>query len=84
MRFLRVFLSLAIGFVATVGVAPLVAKQPVPARHGMVVAMESIAADVGVEVLKTEAMPSMPPWRWGLPCPRHILMPATSEAGATC
>jgi gamma-glutamyltranspeptidase/glutathione hydrolase len=28
------------------------ARQPVRARHGMVVAMESIAADVGVDVLK--------------------------------
>jgi gamma-glutamyltranspeptidase / glutathione hydrolase len=34
-------------------VAPLgAARQPVRARHGMVVAMEAIAADVGVAVLK--------------------------------
>jgi gamma-glutamyltranspeptidase / glutathione hydrolase len=34
-------------------VAPLdAARQPVRARHGMVVAMESIAVDVGVSVLK--------------------------------
>jgi gamma-glutamyltranspeptidase/glutathione hydrolase len=53
MRFLRVFLSFALGSaVATIGVPPLTARQPVRARHGMVVAMESIAADVGVEVLK--------------------------------
>src|SRR5580658_5635804 len=53
MRFLRVCLSFAVGSaVATIGVAPLTARQPVHARHGMVVAMESIAADVGVEVLK--------------------------------
>src|ERR1700704_2430243 len=32
---------------------PLHARQPVRARHGMVVAMESIAADVGVSVLKS-------------------------------
>jgi gamma-glutamyltranspeptidase/glutathione hydrolase len=33
--------------------APLgAARQPLHARHGMVVAMESIAADVGVDVLK--------------------------------
>src|ERR1700689_4564468 len=53
MRLLRAFLSLAPGFaVATIAVAPISARQPVRARHGMVVAMESIAADVGVEVLK--------------------------------
>ena len=53
MRLLRVPLSLAFGFaVATVAVGPLTARQPVRARHGMVVAVESIAADVGVEVLK--------------------------------
>src|ERR1700677_5031109 len=53
MRFLRVLLSLALGFAAVTGwVVPLNARQPVRARHGMVVAMESIAADVGVEVLK--------------------------------
>jgi gamma-glutamyltranspeptidase/glutathione hydrolase len=46
-------ISLAAGFaVATIAVTPLGARQPVRARHGMVVAMESIAADVGVEVLK--------------------------------
>ena len=28
------------------------ARQPVRARHGMVVAMESIAADVGVSILQ--------------------------------
>ena len=33
-------------------VAPLGARQPVHARHGMVVAMEATAADVGVAVLK--------------------------------
>src|SRR5712671_1240849 len=33
-------------------VLPLSARQPVHARNGMVVAMESIAADVGVSVLK--------------------------------
>lgn len=53
MRILRAFLSLALGFaVAEITVAPMGARQPVRARHGMVVAMESIAADVGVEVLK--------------------------------
>jgi len=46
MRFFRAFA------VATIVVVPLGARQPVRARHGMVVAMESIAADVGVEVLK--------------------------------
>jgi gamma-glutamyltranspeptidase/glutathione hydrolase len=50
---LRAFLSLTLGFaIATVGAVPLGARQPVRARHGMVVAMESIAADIGVEVLK--------------------------------
>src|SRR5512142_1431796 len=33
-------------------VVPLTARQPVRARHGMVVAMEAIAADVGVSVLQ--------------------------------
>jgi gamma-glutamyltranspeptidase/glutathione hydrolase len=33
-------------------VAPLSARQPVHAKHGMVVAMEAIAADVGVSVLQ--------------------------------
>jgi gamma-glutamyltranspeptidase/glutathione hydrolase len=31
---------------------PLAARQPVRAKHGMVVAMESIAADVGADVLR--------------------------------
>src|SRR5216117_1862714 len=33
-------------------IAPLGARQPVRARHGMVVAMEATAADVGVSVLQ--------------------------------
>src|SRR5436190_167420 len=33
-------------------VAPVGARQPLRARHGMVVAMEAIAADVGVSVLQ--------------------------------
>src|SRR5271168_1160721 len=44
MRFLPVLLCLAVSSVD--------ARQPVHARNGMVVAMESIAADVGVQVLK--------------------------------
>ena len=40
-------------------------RQPVRARHGMVVAMESIAADVGVSALQKAATPSMPRWRSG-------------------
>jgi gamma-glutamyltranspeptidase / glutathione hydrolase len=53
MRLLRVLLSLTLGSaIATIGAVSLSARQPVRARHGMVVAMESIAADVGVEVLK--------------------------------
>ncbi len=31
---------------------PLLSKEPVRAKHGMVVAQERLAADVGVEVLK--------------------------------
>src|SRR5262249_20364201 len=46
---MKKFLPLAICFVIAV---PLQARQPVRARHGMVVAMESIAADVGVSVLQ--------------------------------
>src|ERR1043165_7812955 len=38
--------------VIAVLVAPLSARQPVRAKHGMVVAMEPIAADVGVAVLQ--------------------------------
>src|SRR5438094_9082927 len=41
------------GFLVLVLVVPAsAARQPVRARHGMVVAMESIAADVGVSVLQ--------------------------------
>src|SRR5436305_7312380 len=36
----------------TVLVVPAQARQPVHAKHGMVVAMEAIAADVGVSVLQ--------------------------------
>lgn len=46
MRTLTVLVSLAIA------ATPVSARQPVHARNGMVVAMESIAADVGVQVLK--------------------------------
>ncbi len=45
-RFLPAILSL------TIAAIPASARQPVHARNGMVVAMESIAADVGVQVLK--------------------------------
>jgi gamma-glutamyltranspeptidase/glutathione hydrolase len=46
MRLLGLVLTLVLS-------APLgAARQPLHARHGMVVAMESIAADVGVDVLK--------------------------------
>ncbi len=34
------------------GIAPVGARQPLRARHGMVVAMEATAADVGVSVLQ--------------------------------
>src|SRR5438105_307377 len=41
------------GFLLLVLIVPAsAARQPVRARHGMVVAMESIAADVGVSVLQ--------------------------------
>ena len=46
---MKKLLPLAICFVLAV---PLQARQPVHAKHGMVVAMESIAADVGVSVLQ--------------------------------
>src|ERR1019366_5904806 len=46
MRYLAVFLSFVVAF-------PLSARQPVRGRNGMVVAMESIAADTGVNVLKS-------------------------------
>src|SRR5207248_11001524 len=45
MRILPVLLSLVVAL-------PVSARQPVRARHGMVVAMEAIASDVGVSVLK--------------------------------
>jgi gamma-glutamyltranspeptidase/glutathione hydrolase len=45
MRYLSAILSVVLAL-------PLSARQPVHARNGMVVAMESIAADVGVDVLK--------------------------------
>src|SRR6266568_7548931 len=45
MRLLSVLLSL-------IAALPVSARQPVRARHGMVVAMEAIASDVGVSVLK--------------------------------
>jgi gamma-glutamyltranspeptidase / glutathione hydrolase len=46
---MKKLLPLAIAFVLAV---PLQARQPVRAKHGMVVAMEAIAADVGVSVLQ--------------------------------
>ena len=45
MRFVLLMISVA-------AVLPLSARQPVRARNGMVVAMESIAVDAGVNVLK--------------------------------
>ena len=45
MRFIPVFLAL-------LSVVPVSARQPVRARHGMVVAMEAIAADAGNAVLQ--------------------------------
>src|ERR1041385_6341066 len=42
----------SVALVAAVLIAPLRARQPVRARHGMVVAMEATAADVGVSVLQ--------------------------------
>ena len=46
MRFIPVFLAL-------LSVVPVSARQPVRARHGMVVAMEAIAADAGNAVLQS-------------------------------
>jgi gamma-glutamyltranspeptidase / glutathione hydrolase len=46
---MKKLLPLAICFVLAV---PLEARQPLRAKHGMVVAMEAIAADVGVSVLQ--------------------------------
>src|SRR5438034_11236712 len=43
---------LSIVVVTAFFLAPLSARQPVRARHGMVVAMEATAADVGVAVLQ--------------------------------
>ena len=44
---------LLIALIIVAGIAPAYAtRQPVRARHGMVVAMESIATDVGVSVLQ--------------------------------
>ncbi|HEV3139402.1 MAG TPA: gamma-glutamyltransferase [Vicinamibacterales bacterium] len=43
---------ITIVLVIVVCIAPLSARQPVRARHGMVVAMEATAADVGVSVLQ--------------------------------
>jgi len=40
-------------FLALVLAIPATARQPVHAKNGMVVAMESIAADAGVQVLKS-------------------------------
>jgi gamma-glutamyltranspeptidase/glutathione hydrolase len=45
MRYVAIILSFVLAF-------PLSARQPVRGRNGMVVAMESIAADTGVNVLK--------------------------------
>jgi gamma-glutamyltranspeptidase/glutathione hydrolase len=46
---MKKLLPLAICFVLAI---PLQARQPVRAKHGMVVAMESLGADVGVSVLQ--------------------------------
>src|ERR1700739_2422230 len=43
--------ALTFGLVFVLAI-PLTARTPVHAKHGMVVAMESIAADVGVGVLQ--------------------------------
>src|SRR3569833_4138700 len=45
----RVLVSLLVFAILTV---PLAGKEPVSAKHGMVVAQESNAADVGLAVLK--------------------------------
>jgi gamma-glutamyltranspeptidase / glutathione hydrolase len=47
-----VLLCLCLCLVLILAVPTSAARQPVRARHGMVVAMESIAADVGVSVLQ--------------------------------
>jgi gamma-glutamyltranspeptidase/glutathione hydrolase len=51
---LRIHVSRWLATVVAIAVlvAPLGARQPVRARHGMAVAMEAIAADVGVSVLQ--------------------------------
>jgi len=45
--------SVRLFLIAALAITPASARQPVHARNGMVVAMESIAADVGVQVLKS-------------------------------
>jgi gamma-glutamyltranspeptidase / glutathione hydrolase len=53
MRFMRRNLTLCLCLILAAASAPLDAvRQPLRAKHGMVVAMESIAADVGVAVLQ--------------------------------
>ena len=45
-------LRLATALVCSLSLIPVSAKEPVRAQHGMVVAQEPLAADVGLEVLK--------------------------------
>src|SRR5215213_2751676 len=49
MKILRLFLVLVI---VTVPVAPVAAREPVRARHGMVASTNEIASRVGVEIMK--------------------------------
>ena len=45
-------LRLATSLVCSLSLIPVSAKEPVRAQHGMVVAQEPLAADVGLQVLK--------------------------------
>ena len=59
-------------------------RQPVRARHGMVVAMESIAADVGVSVLQKGGNAIDAAVSVGFALPSRIRSPAIWAAAATC
>jgi hypothetical protein len=84
MTAMRRSLTVVLCFLVAALSVPLTARQPLRARHGMAVAMEAQAADVGVAVLKPAATPWTPRSRWASPWPPRIRSPATSAAAASC
>ncbi len=61
--------ALLLGLLVTLGGpgARAASGPAVEAENGMVVSSQRLASQVGADILKPAATPSMPRWRWPMP-----------------